>query len=84
MQQNLSVNWRYLPSWAVVVALLVERSLPTSEVRCSNPVIGKKLKCAFTVIFIEKTKIKKQAGIGPFKKRFKVAHINLPPTGGRI
>ena len=28
---------------AVVVAQLVERSLPTPEVRCSNPVIGKNL-----------------------------------------
>ena len=27
--------------WAVVVAQLVERSLPNSEVRGSNPVIGK-------------------------------------------
>ena len=28
-------------SWEVVVAQLVERSLPTPEVRGSNPVIGK-------------------------------------------
>ena len=28
-------------TWAVVVAQLVERSLPTPEVCCSNPVIGK-------------------------------------------
>ena len=30
-----------LELWAVVVAQLVERSLPTTEVRGSNPVIGK-------------------------------------------
>ena len=29
--------------WAVVVAQLVERLLPTPEVRSSNPVIGKKI-----------------------------------------
>ena len=29
--------------WAVVVAQLVEQSLPTPEVRGSNPVISKKL-----------------------------------------
>ena len=29
--------------WAVVVAQLVERSLPIPEVRGSNPVIGKNL-----------------------------------------
>ena len=45
---------------AVVVAQLVERSLPIPEVRGSNPVIGKKLYWIFTVICIEKTKIKKK------------------------
>ena len=30
-----------ISAWAVVVAQLVERSLPTLEVRRSNPVIGK-------------------------------------------
>ena len=34
---------RYTNYWAVVVAQLVERSLPIPEVRSSNPVIGKKL-----------------------------------------
>ena len=32
-----------LSSWAVVVAQLVEWSLPTPEVRCSNPVNGRLL-----------------------------------------
>ena len=30
-----------VPNWEVVVAQLVERSLPTPEVRGLNPVIGK-------------------------------------------
>ena len=33
--------------WAVVVAQLVEWSLPTPEVRCSKPVIGKLLSRTF-------------------------------------
>ena len=37
---NLKVN---IQIWAVVVAQLVERLLPISEVRGSNPVIGKNL-----------------------------------------
>ena len=32
-----------ITKWAVVVAQLVERSLPIPEVRSSNPVIGKNL-----------------------------------------
>ena len=46
-------------SWtrAVVVAQLVERSLPTSEICSSNPEIGKILS---TNCIIEKTKIKKK------------------------
>ena len=44
----------------VVVAQLVERSLPIPEVRGSNPVIGKNLYRTFTVNCIEKTKIKKK------------------------
>ena len=55
----------------VVVAQLVERSLPISEVRGSNPVIGKNLFIYWTFVYyqlcIEKTKIKKkEAGVGPF------------------
>ena len=42
------------------MAQLVERSLPISEVRGSNPVIGKNLYRTFTVNCIEKTKIKKK------------------------
>ena len=51
----------------MVVTQLVERLLPTPEVRGSNPVIGKKLYCMFTVNCIEKTKIK--------KKRLRLAHL---------
>ena len=55
------------------VAQLVERSLPISEVRGSNPVIGKNLYRTFTVNCIEKTKIKKkEAGNGPLKKSLKI------------
>ena len=39
---KFSVNNTYF-SWAVVVALLVERLLPTPEARGSNPVIWAKL-----------------------------------------
>ena len=46
-----------LPLSAVVVAQLVERSLPTPEVRGSNPDIGKVLSTNCT---LEKTKIKKK------------------------
>ena len=53
-------------SWAVVVAQLVERLLPTPEVRGSNPVIGKKLYWTFNVNCFEKTKIKKKEAIGHF------------------
>ena len=39
----LHSNKQKMMSWAVVVAQLVERSLPIPEVRGSNPVIGKNL-----------------------------------------
>ena len=55
---------KHCNEWAVVVAQLVERSLPTPGVRGLNPVIGKLLYWAFkrlaTVNCIEKTKIKKK------------------------
>ena len=56
----------------VVLALAISKTFfvrtepPPEVVRGSNPVIGKKLYCMFTVNCIEKTKIKKEAGIGPF------------------
>ena len=57
--------------WAVVVAQLVERSLPIPQVRGSNPVIGKNSYWTFTVNFIEKTKIKrKRSEMGHFKNSF--------------
>ena len=49
---------------AVVVAQLVEQSIPTPEIRSSNPVIGKILSTNCT---IEKMKIK--------KKRLGMAHL---------
>ena len=53
-------------SRAVVAAQLVERSLLTPEIRSSNPNIDEILPTNCT---IEKTKIKKEAGNVPFKKR---------------
>ena len=54
----------------MVVAPLVERLLPRTEVCGSNPVIRKLyLYYQYTVNCIEKTNIKKkEAGIGPIKK----------------
>ena len=58
-----------IETWAVVVAQLVEQSLPIIEVRGSNPVIGKKLYWIFTVNCIEKTKMKKKRpGMAHFLK----------------
>ena len=62
---------------AVVVAQLVERLLPISDVRGLNPVIGKTLFIYWTFVYcqlcIEKTKIKKkEAGNGPLKKSLKI------------
>ena len=58
--------------WVVVVAQLVERSLPTPEIHGSNPVISKLLyrtfNCLSAANCIEKTKIKK-------KKRPGMAHF---------
>jgi len=54
----------------VVVAQLVERSLPITKVLGSNPDIGKKYIEHFTVNCIEKTKIKeKRPGIAHFLKK---------------
>ena len=51
----------------MVVAQLVERSLPNLEFHSSNPVIGKIFIEHITVNCIEKTKIKKkEAGNGSF------------------
>ena len=68
--------------WAVVVAQLVEQSLPIPEVRGSNPVIGKKLFTYLTFVCcqlcIEKTKIReKEAGNGPFLKKVIISPKSL-------
>ena len=53
----------------MVVAQLLERSLPIPEVRILNPAIGKKYIEHFTVNCIEKDENKeKEAGNGSFKK----------------
>ena len=53
------------------MAQLVERSLPTSEVRGSNPAIGNfYIEHLFTVNCVEKTKIKKKrSGMAHFFKK---------------
>ena len=66
--------------WAVVVAQLVEHSLPITEVRSSNPVIGKNLFIYWTFVYcqlcVEKTKIK--------KKRPGMAHLKKPSDVSQI
>ena len=60
---------------AVVVAQLVERLLPTPEIRGSNPDI---IKIVYTNCTIEKTKIKKKRpGMGHLKKKKKKKQIFL-------
>ena len=64
--------------WAAVVAQLVERSLPTPEVRSSNPVIGKIYVAFNTVNCIEKFFLNPQAKWwfwGVFKRSW--WHISL-------
>ena len=55
------VQFKRKDAMAVVVAQLVDRSLPTPEVRGSNPVINKIYIKRFTVYCIPKTKIDKRA-----------------------
>ena len=54
------------------VAQLVERSLPIPEVRCLNPVIGKKLFilniCVLSTVYSKDENKEKEAGNGPYKK----------------
>ena len=66
---GIEITTFYLQYGPVLVAELVEQSLPFPEVRGSNPVIGKNLYGTFTVNCIWKNENKvKQAGNGPFKK----------------
>ena len=70
-------------SRAVVVAQLVERSLPIPEVRGLNPVISKNLFFYIELLFtvncvLKKAKIKKkEAENGPFKNVFKQIQSHL-------
>ena len=62
--------------WAVVVAQLVERSLPIPEVHGSNPVISKNLYWTFTANFIEKMTIRnKRLGMAHFFKKHSIYHL---------
>ena len=64
---------------AVVVAQLVERSLPTPEVRSSNPVIDKLLYRAFVYCQLSRKdeNKEKEAGYGPLKKQ-KLRKVESP------
>ena len=54
----LDSKWNFEQEWAVVVAQLVKRSLSTTEICRSNPVIGQILS---TNCILVKTKIKKKS-----------------------
>ena len=60
--------------WAVVVAQLVERSLPTPEIRGSNPNIGK---LYLPIVHWKDENKEKEAGNGPFLKKKKVFLLAL-------
>ena len=57
---------------------LVERSVPTPEVRASNPVTRKllNLEHLFTADCIEKTRIKKRGQEWPIKIKIRKKHTN--------
>ena len=55
---EITYEMKIATQWAVMVAQLVERSLPTPEIRSSNLTIGKVLSTYY--IQIEKTKVKKK------------------------
>ena len=70
-------NGLTLGSWAVVLAQLVERSLPTPEVHGSNLVIVKLLYRTFGFLQL-KIKVEnneKEAGNGPFKKTLSSIYV---------
>ena len=74
IRNYLQVNWIVNNSFSrlgeVVVAQLVERSLPIPEVRGSDPVIGKKLLisniCILSTVYWKDENKGKEAGNGPF------------------
>ena len=60
---------------AVVVAQLAERSLPTPEIRGSNPDISNILNIFICQLLSRKDENKeKEAGNGPFKKKSSQLH----------
>ena len=61
---TIAQQTKNLNRWAVVVAKLVERSLPTPEIRGSNPNIGKLLSTNCTLNRKDENK-EKEAGNGP-------------------
>ena len=66
----LTVKFKKVGSGAVVVAQLAERSLPTPEIRGSNPDIGNISNIFICQLLSRKDENKeKEAGNGPFKKK---------------
>ena len=65
---NLIKEINILVQWEVVVAQLVEQSLPIPEVRGSNPVIGKNLFisniCILSTVYWKDDNKEKEAGNG--------------------
>ena len=70
MSTALTIAARVITKGHLVVAQLLEQSLPIPEVRSSNPVITNiYINHLFTVNCIEKQKKEKEAGNGPFLKK---------------
>ena len=79
--QNIKMSANYFRFLAVVVAQLAERSLPISEVRDSNPAIGKNLFilniCLLSNVCWKGENKEKEAGDGAFKKILSVFRFHF-------
>ena len=68
-----AITYKVCPTWEVVVAQLVERSLPIPEVRGLSPVIGKNLLISnifiLSTVYWKDENKEKEAGNGPFFKK---------------
>ena len=73
--------WTWNNRWAVVVVQLVERLLPTLEIRGLNPDIGKILSTNCT---IEKTKINKRGREWPILKKNLKQSVLVGVWGGEV
>ena len=89
-QRSRWSNWSTL-KWTnreVVVAQLVELSLPIPEIRCSNPVIGKNLYiyniCLLSTVYWKDENKEKGGGDCPFKKNYDQLRIDHLLTNNSI